>query len=86
MNFNCLEADRKSTKKSIKIEDESEGNIKSSNNTNLNNLNVNSLSTRVYLEQTVVAVVMQGMAELAKERPENPLEYLGNYILSQARK
>jgi hypothetical protein len=24
---------------------------------------------------------MQGMAELAKERPENPLEFLGNYLI-----
>jgi len=53
---------------------------------NSNNQNINSLTTRAYLEQTVVPVVMQGMAELAKERPENPLEFLGNYILNQARK
>ncbi len=37
--------------------------------------------TRTYLEQTVVAVVTQGMSELAKERPDNPLEFLGNYLL-----
>jgi protein dpy-30 len=43
------------------------------------------LSTRAYLEQTVTEVVMQGMTELAKVRPENPLEFLGNYILSRAK-
>jgi Ca2+-binding EF-hand superfamily protein len=43
-----------------------------------------SLSTRPYLEQTVVAVLMQGMTELAKERPDNPLEFLGKYLLSRA--
>jgi protein dpy-30 len=42
-------------------------------------------STRAYLEQTVTEVVMQGMTELAKLRPENPLEFLGNYILSRAK-
>jgi protein dpy-30 len=50
------------------------------------NPSVNNLTTRAYLEQTVVAVVMQGMAELAKERPDNPLEFLGNYLLNQAHK
>jgi hypothetical protein len=45
----------------------------------------NVTSTRAYLEQTVTEVVMQGMTELAKLRPENPLEFLGNYILSRAK-
>jgi nickel-dependent lactate racemase len=42
-------------------------------------------STRTYLEQTVSDVIMQGMSELARLRPENPLEYLGNFILSKAK-
>lgn len=42
------------------------------------------LSTRQYLEMTVVNAVMQGMAEIARERPNNPLEYLGNYLLQRA--
>jgi hypothetical protein len=42
-------------------------------------------STRSYLEQTVSEVVMQGMSELARVRPDNPLEYLGNFILSKAK-
>ena len=46
----------------------------------------NDVGTRAYLEQTVVQTVTQGMALLAKERPTNPLEWLGNYILRQAHK
>ena len=42
-------------------------------------------STRTYLEQNVSEVIMQGMSELARVRPDNPLEYLGNFILSKAR-
>jgi hypothetical protein len=42
-------------------------------------------STRTYLEQTVSEVIMQGMSELARVRPDNPLEYLGNFILSKAK-
>ncbi len=51
---------------------------------NTNNL-LQTLSTRSYLEQTVTDVVMQGMTELAKIRPDNPLEFLGNYILSKSK-
>lgn len=53
-------------------------------NQNLHGNDYKNLSTRAYLEMTVVPVVMSGMTELAKEKPENPLEWLGNYILKQA--
>ena len=36
--------------------------------------NINSLPIRAYLDQTVVPLVLQGMAEVAKERPENPIQ------------
>ncbi len=49
-----------------------------------NNNNLNSLSIRSYLDQTVVPVLLQGMAEVAKERPENPIEYLANYLLKHS--
>ena len=42
-------------------------------------------STRAYLESTVTSVVQEGMLELAKQRPENPLEFLGNFILNKAK-
>jgi hypothetical protein len=31
-----------------------------------------------------VPLVLQGMAELARERPANPIEYLANYLLKHA--
>jgi protein dpy-30 len=43
-----------------------------------------TLSTRQYLDQTVVPLLLQGMAEVAKERPENPIEYLANYLLKHS--
>lgn len=49
-----------------------------------NNQNLSSLPIRSYLDQTVVPVLLQGMAELAKERPENPIEYLANYLLKHS--
>ena len=44
-----------------------------------------SLPIRSYLDQTVVPVLLQGLSELAKERPPNPVEWLGNYLLRNAR-
>lgn len=42
-------------------------------------------STRQYLEATVVNAVMQGMAELSKQRPDNPLAFLGNYLIEKSK-
>merc|ERR1739838_1167558 len=33
-----------------------------------------SLPTRAYLDQTVVPILLQGLSQLAKERPPNPVE------------
>ena len=43
--------------------------------------NLQALPIRAYLDQTVVPVLLQGLSELAKERPANPLEWLGQYLL-----
>ncbi|GAX27006.1 protein dpy-30 [Fistulifera solaris] len=39
------------------------------------------LPIRAYLDQTVVPLLLDGMSELVKERPANPIEYLANYLL-----
>lgn len=44
-------------------------------------VDVNSLPSRAYLERTVVPVVMDGMSELARERPPNPIEFMAAYLL-----
>lgn len=59
----------------------------SSNNAGLGtkkDKDLTSMPIRSYLDQTVVPVLLQGMAELAKERPSNPIEYLANYLLKHA--
>jgi protein dpy-30 len=40
-----------------------------------------AVPNRKYLEQTVVPILMQGMQQLVKERPEDPVEYLAAYLL-----
>ena len=46
--------------------------------------NINSLPIRAYLDQTVVPLVLQGMAEVAKERPENLIKYLAEFLMKHA--
>ncbi|XP_033639515.1 protein dpy-30 homolog isoform X2 [Asterias rubens] len=44
-------------------------------------VDLESLTTRAYLDHTVVPILLQGMSALAKERPPNPIEYLASYLL-----
>ena len=39
---------------------------------------------RPYLEANISEVLQKGLAALDKERPDNPLEFLGKYLLSYA--
>ena len=36
---------------------------------------------RQYLDQTIVPVLVQGLAVMAKERPADPYEFMASYIL-----
>jgi len=40
-----------------------------------------TLPVRAYLDQTVVPLLLQGMSELVKARPERPVEWLAQYLL-----
>lgn len=44
-------------------------------------VDLQSLPTRAYLDQTVVPVLQQGLSMLAKERPDNPIEFLAAHLL-----
>jgi protein dpy-30 len=44
-------------------------------------LNLNSLPIRAYLDQTVVPLLLDGMSQLVRERPANPVEWLATYLL-----
>ena len=46
--------------------------------------NLNNISIRAYLDKTVIHLVLQGMAEVAKERPENPIKYLADFLMKHA--
>jgi protein dpy-30 len=51
---------------------------------NNQNSNASNLPIRAYLDQTVVPLLLQGLAELAKERPDNPIEHLANFLLKHS--
>ena len=37
---------------------------------------------RPYLEENISKALQKGLEALCKERPDNPLEYLGKYLMS----
>jgi protein dpy-30 len=41
---------------------------------------VSTLPTRAYLDQTVVPILLQGMSQIARERPAKPIEQLALYL------
>jgi len=49
-----------------------------------NNENNKFKPIKPYLIQTVIPVIQKGLIELDKNRPENPLEYLGKYLISNS--
>ena len=44
-------------------------------------LDVKALPVREYLDQTVVQVLLRGMSSLVKERPDDPIIYLAQFLL-----
>lgn len=42
---------------------------------------MSTLTTRMYLDQTVVPVLMSGLTALAKERPADPIPFLADFLL-----
>lgn len=61
-----------------------EGNAKGVDNINLIQQEISPI--RPYLESTVAGVIQKGLLELDKERPDKPLEFLGNYLISMSKK
>lgn len=46
-----------------------------------NKINFQALPVRAYLDQTVVPVLLQGLAAVVRERPSDPIEYLAAFLL-----
>ncbi|CAF0877551.1 unnamed protein product [Adineta ricciae] len=55
-------------------------NSKDDSATNKQKPDVSTLPTRAYLDQTVVPILLQGMSQLARDRPVKPIEHLALYL------
>ncbi|CAF0961494.1 unnamed protein product [Adineta ricciae] len=55
-------------------------NSKDESATNKQKSDVSTLPTRAYLDQTVVPILLQGMSQLARDRPAKPIEHLALYL------
>lgn len=44
-------------------------------------LSVNNLPTKFYLEKTITPTVLKALSEVAKARPDKPLEFVAYYLL-----
>ncbi len=63
------------------------GKIKDSKNNNIyNNEEIKNLPTSKYIEVTVQKDIEQGLLNLAKLQPSNPIEFLGNYLIEKSKK
>lgn len=45
-----------------------------------------AMPARAYLDETVVPVLMQAMSALVQERPENPVQFLGEFLLLHSKR
>eukprot|EP00287_Rhodomonas_sp_CCMP768_P012714 CAMPEP_0196719824 /NCGR_PEP_ID=MMETSP1091-20130531/2751_1 /TAXON_ID=302021 /ORGANISM="Rhodomonas sp., Strain CCMP768" /LENGTH=93 /DNA_ID=CAMNT_0042060889 /DNA_START=177 /DNA_END=458 /DNA_ORIENTATION=- len=44
-------------------------------------IDAQALPIRTYLDQTVVPILLQGLSDLVKTRPDDPVEYLAAYLM-----
>ena len=64
-------------------------NINSNNKSSNNNKDmayIRTLPTSEYLKATVEKDVQKGLLRVSRLRPENPIEYLGKYLLEKSKK
>ncbi|KTW27872.1 uncharacterized protein T551_02839 [Pneumocystis jirovecii RU7] len=47
---------------------------------------ISTVPTRIYLNENVTPVLLEGMKIIAKERPPNPLQVLGEYLINKSKK
>lgn len=75
-----------SSKQKVRTNSKSPESKKENKNNKSNNDDSNNFGpVRPYLESTITSIVQKGLIELDKERPDNPLEFLGNYLLMHSK-
>ncbi len=70
--------------KNAYVKDYDEDNYR--NNKNSKEAKIRSLPTIEYIQATVQKDVQEGLLALARERPDNPVEFLGKYLYNKSKK
>ena len=55
-------------------------------NNNVQKGTINSLQTLDYIKVTVQEEVQQGLLKVAREKPDNPIEFLGKFLVNASKK
>ena len=55
-------------------------------NNNVQKGTINSLPTLDYIKVTVQEEVQQGLLKVAREKPDNPIEFLGKFLVNASKK
>ncbi|CAF2870964.1 unnamed protein product [Rotaria sp. Silwood2] len=76
----CIQTEVDSTKVNNDLSTNGENQKDDSTNTNKQKADLSTLPTRAYLDQTVVPILLQGMSQLARDRPAKPIEHLALYL------
>ena len=45
---------------------------------------IKNLPMQAYLDKTVMPLVLEGMAEVSKVKPENPIKFLADYLIQHS--
>ena len=80
---------KKKGKKTKEAKNAYVSNLGDENNNDTKNLQkskINSLPTLDYIRVTVQKEVQQGLLDVARKKPDNPIEYLGKYLISESKK
>ena len=85
-SLNNSQMSKKSKKSKMSSKNENKENEENSNFLPSDNLQVPVQSVRAYLEETVTAAIQEGMMKLVEQKPENPLEFLGNFLIEKSKK
>eukprot|EP01059_Diplonema_ambulator_P028859 TRINITY_DN47857_c0_g1_i1.p1 TRINITY_DN47857_c0_g1~~TRINITY_DN47857_c0_g1_i1.p1 ORF type:complete len:111 (+),score=30.40 TRINITY_DN47857_c0_g1_i1:43-333(+) len=47
-------------------------------------INVHALPVRAFLDHNIAPALLEGLAILARERPEDPVDFLGRFLIARA--
>ena len=80
---------KKDKSNSKRNKDDFENDYEEDNNKNKNNIkqdDIRALSNLDYIQATVQKDVQEGLLKVAREKPDNPIYFLGEYLYNKSKK